>query len=451
MIRAYDAAGNINRDEILVSVNNLDRPVGASDSGFSTELASSRVTALIASDAGVGAQLVSGLSRLVTQAAAGSESGVLSTPSTNFTYVGALVDGEYIQQYFGGTNANDAPYNGAEASPNNWDRFETNYGYSASVAGGTRHNKRLSAVHFGGPGALLPVPSGSGNNNPTLNMDYCRARGAFGNYSIGASVSELNDLRDNTDARGVLKKCIDFALLFKSRNHPIMIRPFWEMNGQWGYPWQVPQITAATYVAAWQRMWHLYNDAPPAGAGCTNVSFFWCPNVLGGSAVDPTPWFPGASFVDWIGLDGYNKNSNQSPATIFNSALTIIQALPGAGSLPVGLGEFGCYAPTIYPGGKSAWLTELLTVYLPSKPQIKFISYFNRRIQEGGGSPNNWQNIPFEMGDSGNTLPYPSASIDLGQESQAAWQNGIALPKYLGGVANGLGAWANGNKVPIPT
>ena len=83
----------------------------------------------------------------------------------------------------------------------------------------------------------------------------------------------------------------------------------------------------------------------------------WCPNAGGPTSVASV--FPGASYVDIVGLDGYNWGSTrpsgwQTPAQIFASLLATVQSV--APATPVVINETG----SVEAGGsKSSWISEL--------------------------------------------------------------------------------------------
>jgi len=77
------------------------------------------------------------------------------------------------------------------------------------------------------------------------------------------------------------------------------------MNGSWS-DWnpdnsaQPAGETPATYVAMWQHVVNYFRSA-----GVTNVKWVWAPNVDGGDG-SMAAYYPGDSYVDYVGLDGYN-------------------------------------------------------------------------------------------------------------------------------------------------
>ena len=76
-----------------------------------------------------------------------------------------------------------------------------------------------------------------------------------------------------------------------------------EMNGSW-YSWGLPDTTPPTFIAAWRHIYRIFSAEQ-----VRNVIWSWDPDHVepahGGSWA--SQWWPGASYVDWIGLDGYQR------------------------------------------------------------------------------------------------------------------------------------------------
>jgi hypothetical protein len=95
-----------------------------------------------------------------------------------------------------------------------------------------------------------------------------------------------------------------FARAVRALHRPVAISFGHEMNGNW-YPWGTTGATAAQFVAAWRLLHALF-----AAAGATNVIWIWNPNII-----NPAPqvglraYYPGDSYVDWVGLTGYFPKS----------------------------------------------------------------------------------------------------------------------------------------------
>lgn len=331
----------------------------------------------------------------------------------NGCYWGARIDGQFYVDNASGhwiapTDNQDAPWSGP-ISGDGWDLFEAHAG------------KRISCVHWGGPGNTLPT-----SFDTTAEAD-ARARGAFSLYTVSASASEMADLAANSNTNGVLTKVDTWATQLAGVHNPVMLRFCQEMNASWSspFPWQTGGGTsAATYKAAFQ-VW-----SARVRAIASNVSIVWCPNVIdGSSAVDPTPWDPGHAHYDWLGIDGYVHSTYTSPSSLFDTTLNIMRGL--APGLPIVICETGCEAPTGSPG-KAAWITDLLTNYIPGTSDIKCVVWFNET-----GNPV-WPFI--EVGDSSSTF---------GGAAQSAFSTAIASTFYLGAIVN-MGTFPADASVPIP-
>jgi mannan endo-1,4-beta-mannosidase len=92
---------------------------------------------------------------------------------------------------------------------------------------------------------------------------------------------------------------LKFARQVKAAGVPVAISFGHEMNGNW-YPWGTATATPASFVAAWRLIHAIF-----ATAGATNVIWVWNPNVISAASVPLEPYYPGDSYVNWIGLTGY--------------------------------------------------------------------------------------------------------------------------------------------------
>jgi mannan endo-1,4-beta-mannosidase len=91
-----------------------------------------------------------------------------------------------------------------------------------------------------------------------------------------------------------------FAKAVHAFKDPIALSFGHEMNGNW-YPWGTTGTTPAEFVAAWQHIHNLF-----AQAGATNVIWVWNPNIINPVPNVPLePFWPGANYVDWVGVTGY--------------------------------------------------------------------------------------------------------------------------------------------------
>lgn len=98
----------------------------------------------------------------------------------------------------------------------------------------------------------------------------------------------------------------------ESLNTPYIIRPYFEINGEWTRQWW-GEITPKEFVNVWKEMYiAIKNSSKNAHvAFCLNSSIY----------IDPLnhnhfePWFPGPEYMDLFAIDIYNKYSN-NPFTL---------------------------------------------------------------------------------------------------------------------------------------
>jgi mannan endo-1,4-beta-mannosidase len=122
-----------------------------------------------------------------------------------------------------------------------------------------------------------------------------------------------------------------------------------EMNGSW-YSWGFAHTSPATFVAAWQHIVTLFR-----ARGARNVTWLWTVNVTGSSRAAPVaPWWPGDSYVTWVGLDGYFYTLSQTFRTLFGPTIAAVRALT---SEPVLIAETGATPAA----GKPAKIASLFT------------------------------------------------------------------------------------------
>jgi Glycosyl hydrolase family 26 len=97
-----------------------------------------------------------------------------------------------------------------------------------------------------------------------------------------------------------------------------------EMNGNW-YSWGGDP---ALFVRAWRHLVSVFRDAK-----ATNVSWVWIIHHVEKGAVAHLPsYFPGKSWVTWVGLDGYYEHPYDTFSYLFAPSLTEVRTFT---SVPV--------------------------------------------------------------------------------------------------------------------
>jgi beta-mannanase len=156
---------------------------------------------------------------------------------------------------------------------------------------------------------------------------------------------------------------------------PFYLRFAHEMNGNW-YPWS-PGVNgnagAAEYVAAWRRVHNIFKEE-----GATNVRWVWNPHVKNRYSTPFGRFYPGAAYVDWVGLDGYNWGTLwRTFPEIFDDSYEEIDALTNK---PMMVGET---ASAESGGNKAAWIRQTFLTDLPaSYPQVRAVIWFHDKKEE---------------------------------------------------------------------
>lgn len=164
-----------------------------------------------------------------------------------------------------------------------------------------------------------------------------------------------------------------YAQALKSLDRPVFLRWFWEMNyiNSGRHSRCLAGGGASGFVSAWRHVWSIFNSV-----GATNVAWVWSPGLAG---TNPAPFYPGASYVNWIGVDGYNDRFQNAGTQAFTDMFSAFyNSFVGDGK-PIMIAETG--AP---PPDQSIYLKGALAA-LPSYPAIEAFVYF-----DGQGPDGNW-------------------------------------------------------------
>jgi mannan endo-1,4-beta-mannosidase len=106
--------------------------------------------------------------------------------------------------------------------------------------------------------------------------------------------------------------------------HGVIIGFGHEPNGSW-YPWGRGHVSPATWVAAWRHIVNVFRRQ-----GADNVTWLWTINIIdtrNDRIPAPSPWWPGSSYVNWVGIDGYYLKPNWTFASLFGPTIKAIRAL----------------------------------------------------------------------------------------------------------------------------
>ena len=179
---------------------------------------------------------------------------------------------------------------------------------------------------------------------------------------------------DNIDFNDIVSGSLDSTINARatgSKNlaHPFLLDFAAEMNGDEAWSGNDPTL----YVAAYRHIHDLF-----VAAGATNVIWAWCPNVTdtnGGNATTMA-YYPGDTYVDWTGVDGYNWGTSQPGFgwQTFQDVFKDIYPLLAAKGKPILIGEM---ASDEVGGSKAQWIADMIPTLRNDFPLIKGFVWFD--------------------------------------------------------------------------
>jgi mannan endo-1,4-beta-mannosidase len=105
--------------------------------------------------------------------------------------------------------------------------------------------------------------------------------------------------------------------------HGVIIGFGHEMNGYW-YSWGNRHVPPALFVAAWRHIVSVFRQQ-----GADDVTWLWTVNIIAtrSGIPSPAPWWPGSSYVTWVGIDGYYLKPSWTFASLFGPTIKAVRAL----------------------------------------------------------------------------------------------------------------------------
>ncbi len=142
--------------------------------------------------------------------------------------------------------------------------------------------------------------------------------------------------------------------------------------------------TPADFAAAFRHIVTVFRSR-----NVTNVAFVWTMMAWTfnpRSGRDAMSYYPGDSYVDFVGADGYSWYPARSgdPWTSFHDIFTDTNSFAIAHGKPWMVVEYGCLEDPAVPGRKAQWFRDSLTT-AKTWPSLKALLYF-----DVNKSPYNW-------------------------------------------------------------
>ncbi|MCX6397274.1 MAG: glycosyl hydrolase [Propionibacteriales bacterium] len=173
------------------------------------------------------------------------------------------------------------------------------------------------------------------------------------------------------------------ARALKALGTPVFLRFTWEFDLRYPGP-----VGVRTHKAAWRHVRRRFQ-----AVGANNVAFVWCPSWLAFSNGRAEAFYPGDTYVDWIGVDGYARSPDYlSFAGMFAKANTFA-ATRGK---PLMVSETGVHRragddPSSGSTAQSAWLDAVRSQLDQNRfSAVKALLYFH---VDGDNQPrpNQWR------------------------------------------------------------
>jgi hypothetical protein len=144
-----------------------------------------------------------------------------------------------------------------------------------------------------------------------------------------------------------------YADAIKASKQNIRLRLAHEMNGSWML-WSEGRNgnSAGDFIAAWRHIHDVF-----AQEGVTNVTWVWAPNIDAAGSPSVKSLYPGDSYVDVIGMDGYSYTQEgcRSAQAIFTPLLTDIRSFS---QKPVYIEEVGASAAC---SNRASWINAFFS------------------------------------------------------------------------------------------
>ena len=102
--------------------------------------------------------------------------------------------------------------------------------------------------------------------------------------------------------------------------HGVVIGFGHEMNGTW-YRWSYKHVRPKLFVAAWRHIVNIFRQQ-----GADDVTWLWTVNIIDKNQgiLNPARWWPGSSYVTWVGIDGYYLRPSWTFSSLFGPTIKAI-------------------------------------------------------------------------------------------------------------------------------
>jgi mannan endo-1,4-beta-mannosidase len=168
---------------------------------------------------------------------------------------------------------------------------------------------------------------------------------------------------------------------------PLVIRFDHEMNGNW-YRWTEFDNPYGNEKGDYIAMWRHVHDVFESVGANQHVVWLWSPNRVDNLSRFPSidNYYPGSEYVDWVGMTGYYRPGDKSPAFTSTYDKTLGELRRIAPGVPIMLSEVGATET----GNQKTAFMESFFPGLAANPDVVGFVWFNYAVTEDGET-NDWR------------------------------------------------------------
>jgi mannan endo-1,4-beta-mannosidase len=185
--------------------------------------------------------------------------------------------------------------------------------YAKGIPRSYRPVQKFGAAVGKRPGFVL-FYTGIGEPFPAKFAAQAHAHGAVPLDQIeptGVSIGGIAKGRDDAYLRS-------YADEIRSYRHRVIIGFAHEMNGSW-YPWGWTHVSPRTWVRAWRHVVQVFRRQH-----ADNVTWLWTVSRVLSQGPLRRYW-PGARYVNWVGIDGYYTIAQDNFRNVFVRTMRVIR------------------------------------------------------------------------------------------------------------------------------
>ena len=115
-------------------------------------------------------------------------------------------------------------------------------------------------------------------------------------------------------------------------------------------------VAVQVWVAAWRHIVNVFRQQ-----GADDVTWLWTVNIIAerNGVPSPTAWWPGSSYVTWVGIDGYYFRRSWIFASLFGPTIKAVRGLTIAPVLISETGVAPCCGPASEDREPVCWHSRL--------------------------------------------------------------------------------------------